>query len=167
VGSMGYVDARKAAGKADVTTKSFPKARRAAAGSGPEPQGGTERMLRGLPRREALIDRRAREVELPPETPVADEREQRIVEGLLGLSIFVLVSTSAFVFFQQLAVPDQAAASSVTVVAETPAPPQPLPPEAPRPTELDGIPLKQTISDGWFSEPLPAKPRRMSEPPEM
>ena len=147
-----------------MTTDSFPNATRFVAGSVAEsPRGPFD-----LPRREELIDRSAAEVEVPqePSEPPPDEREQRIVEGLMGLSIFVLVSTGAFVYFEKRDALAPAPETEVAVV-ETPVVSAPVVPQEPTAKELDGIPLKPAISDGWFSEPIPARPRRMSEPPEM
>jgi hypothetical protein len=147
-----------------VTTDSFPNATRFVAESEAESQTGQF----GLPRREKLIDRRALEAELSqePSQPPIDEKEKRLVEGLMGLSIFVLVSTGAFVYFQERQAPAPAANSEVSVV-EAPAVSSPTNRQQPVAKELDGIPLKPAISDGWFSEPIPVRPRRMSEPPEM
>ncbi len=147
-----------------MTTDSFPNATRFVAASAAESQTGQF----GLPRREKLIDRRALEEDVPqePSQPPPDEKEKRIVEGLMGLSIFVLVSTGAFVYFQKRHEPVPAPGPEVSVV-ETPAVSSPTSPQQPVTKELDGIPLKPAISDGWYSEPIPVRPRRMSEPPEM
>ena len=147
-----------------MTTESSPKLTRFAAGSASEtPRGRFE-----LPRRKKLIDRTVEELEqlLNQEPPPPDEREQRIVEGMLGLTIFVLVSTSAFLFFQNRS---KSVASPVQASVTAEIAPEPVVTLEVReqPKELDGIPLKPAISDGWFSEPTPSRPKRMIEPPEM
>lgn len=147
-----------------MTTDPFPNTTRFAAESEAEPQRGQS----GLPRRAELIDHRAREeaISQEPSPPPPDEKEQRMVEGLMGLSIFVLVATGAFVYFQKRDAPVPAPSSEASVV-EAPVVSTPARGQKATPKELDGIPLKPAISDGWFTEPIPARPRRMSEPPEM
>lgn len=147
-----------------MTTESSPKLTRFAAGSASEtPRGRFE-----LPLRKQLIDRTVQELEqlLNQEPPPPDEREQRIVESMLGLTIFVLVSTSAFLFFQNRSNPVRQPVAPTAAVEV--APPSVAAPEVREtPKELDGIPLKPAISDGWFSDPTPSRPKRMIEPPEM
>ncbi len=147
-----------------MTTESSPKLTRFTAGSASEtPRGGFE-----LPRRKKLIDRTVEELQqlLNQEPPPPDEREQRIVEGMLGLTLFVLVSTSAFLYFQNRS-SSVAAPVQASVTAEIAPEPVVTPEVREQPKELDGIPLKPAISDGWFSEPTPSRPKRMIEPPEM
>ena len=125
-----------------MTTDSFPNATRFAAESVAESQRGQF----GLPRRAELIDRRAREEAILQELslPPPDEKEQRIVEGLMGLSIFVLVATGAFVYFQKRGAPVPVPGTEASVVEASVLTPVRAQQEAPK--ELDGIPLKDRKS---------------------
>lgn len=146
-----------------MTTESTPNLTGFAAGSASQTSQGSFT----LPEREGLIDREVEELEQlqNEEPPPPDEKEQRIIEGLLGLTIFVVVSTSAFLFFQNRLGTSEPSAQADAVAEQAPLQASPQVSESPK--ELDGIPLKPAISDGWFSDPTPSRPKRMIEPPEM